>query len=227
MSGSRRSSSTRSGSCSANAARPDAAVGGLAHRVALVLEGHAQRQPDGVVVFDEQQGMHFGNLLAVVNLLQKTHTRRVVPSHSVRQHSDCSRCPGGVPTSPWYSTGSAKAFERNKCGQHTFSSLIDPSLIHLQGESLRRRPQVLTPTLTAHTDTYPSCHDDQRGRAHHQPRASDVDPQHVPHRAASLRLGHQPVGRVAARRSRCSRRCATSLASVPIAANNSSSSAPN
>jgi hypothetical protein len=35
--------------------QPGAPVGGLQHLVALVLQRHAQRQADGVVVLDEQQ----------------------------------------------------------------------------------------------------------------------------------------------------------------------------
>ena len=60
-------------------------VGRLAHPVALVLEGHRQRQADLVVVLDEQQGVHSGAILP-------SHLRRseyAVPAGriSTRRHT--------------------------------------------------------------------------------------------------------------------------------------------
>ena len=140
------------------------------------------------------------NLLAVPcghSVTENAQSSRC-PVTLVRHHSDCSRCPGGVPTSPWYSTGSAKS-----CGQHIhFRSLIHrprSSSVH------RRRLQVVdTDPHCAHRHL-PPRDDDLRRRADHQPRASNVDPQHLPDRPAVVRPGHQPLRRVADRRGRARR----------------------
>src|SRR4029077_15544089 len=84
-------------------------VGGLVDLVALVLEGHPQGQPDLIVVLDEQEGVHSRTIVAwdeafcVVTEIAHRRGAAVTDAHD---DDDCSRCPGGVPSSPWCLTGS-------------------------------------------------------------------------------------------------------------------------
>ena len=82
-------------------------IGSLADLVALVLERQAQREADGVVVLDEQQRMHSVFILPhLVFVTENAQSHR--PPVTRGEHDDsCSRCPGGVPSSPWRLTGSA------------------------------------------------------------------------------------------------------------------------
>ncbi len=79
--------------------QPGRAVGGLAHLVALVLQGHGQRQADLVVVFDEQQGVHSPAILpgacGPVRLLQKSRRLVVAPSQPVTMMSTVHAAPVG------------------------------------------------------------------------------------------------------------------------------------
>ena len=61
--------------------QPGPAVFGLADLVALVLEGQAQRQPDGIVVFDEQQGMHCAEPTRVWSFCYRKRTDVALSCH--------------------------------------------------------------------------------------------------------------------------------------------------
>src|SRR3954470_20366549 len=85
-----------------------------------------------------------GNLLAVVRVLQKTHRPSVVLSHCCVTIATVHAAPVGYLPPPGTPPAARKA-SVDPCGQHTLS---EPRPFE------RRSLQVLTPTLTAHTDTY-------------------------------------------------------------------------
>ena len=119
--------------------QPVGAVGGLADLVALVLERQAQRQADRVVVLDEQQRVHSAAILpaslhGVGRFCYRNRTiARRRSSHASTHDDDCSRCPGGVPSSPWCLTGS---------GDVRLSAILAPCRrrVHTDAVADRRAP---------------------------------------------------------------------------------------
>src|SRR5262249_38708629 len=77
----------------------------LLHHIAFVLEGETEGQADLIVVFDEQQPVHFPNTVGGVSAAQAvnvTETAQFGPDLVTRRRdtSARSRCIGGAPTPP-------------------------------------------------------------------------------------------------------------------------------
>ena len=86
-------------------------IGRLVAPVSLILKSEPEREPDRVVIRDEQQRVHPRSVPRaradtaprfVTQIAQNGHGRVIRREH----HHRCSRCPGEVPPSPWCLTGS-------------------------------------------------------------------------------------------------------------------------
>ena len=150
MSGRRRSSSTRSGSCAANMSRPVLPSAASPHVVALVLEREGEREADRVVVLDEQQRSHPSIMPQPRSSADSVTEIAHKASGPVTNHDEygtCSRCLGGVPTSPWCPTCSGD----RRAAEFQFPTMIVPTMV--VASPTQEVPRMLSPILIASTDS--------------------------------------------------------------------------